>query len=139
MTIRDGEAPAADAPARHVFEVTHDDGTRPLRNVVVSSAVARLASKLGAKDVAPFGRWTPHDLRRTMRTGLSACRVQPHIAELAIGHSKTGMVALYGQHDHAVKLRAAMRAWEARLLTIIDGQDPDRVEGGNVIQLGARR
>lgn len=140
--IRDGVSHVdTTADPRPVFEITHGKTTRPIRNVALSAAVERLAEKLGAKDIAPWGRWTPHDLRRTMRTGLSACKVRPDIAELCIGHSKRGMAAVYDQHDYAVEMRAAMRAWEARLLQIIDGKDPDHIEQGddNVVQLEVRR
>jgi hypothetical protein len=37
------------------------------------------------------GQWTPHDLRRAIRTGLSACRIAPHIPKLAIGHRRQGL------------------------------------------------
>lgn len=110
---------------------------RPVTNAALCRAVDRQHEALGAKDVAPWGRWTPHDLRRTMRTGLSACRVRPDIAELTIGHTKRGIVAVYDQHGFDHERRAALRAWEARLLRIAAGQDPDAM-GDNVVMLEAR-
>lgn len=123
------------APFGHIFEAWPG---RAVSNAALARAVGRAAGALGAKDVPPWGRWTPHDLRRTMRTGLSACRVRPDIAELTIGHVKTGIVAVYDQHGFEAERRVALEAWEARLSAIVAGEDPDQVEGGNVVQLGAR-
>lgn len=67
----------------HIFEAWPG---KSISNAALARAVDRMAGALAAKDVPPWGRWTPHDLRRTMRTGLSACRVRPDIAELTIGH-----------------------------------------------------
>jgi integrase len=121
--------------AGFIFEATPG---RPITNAALCRAVDRAHGALGAKDVQPWGRWTPHDLRRTMRTGLSACKVRPDIAELTIGHTKRGITAVYDQHGFEAERRAAMEAWEARLLRIVAGQDPDAVLGDNVVMLEAR-
>jgi len=72
-----------------------------------------------------------------MRTGLSACRVRPDIAELTIGHTKRGVVAIYDRHAFDDERRAALEAWESRLLRIVAGQDPDAMPD-NVVKLEAR-
>jgi integrase len=48
--------------------------------------------------------FTPHDLRRTCRTLMSQLGVEPDIAELAIGHKRTGLDRLYN-FDEAWQLR----------------------------------
>lgn len=106
----------------------------PVSGAALCRAVDREAEALGAKMLEPWGRWTPHDLRRTMRTGLSASRVRPDIAELVIGHSKRGIVAVYDRHSFDAERRAALEAWEARLLRIVAGAHPDAL-GGNVVHL----
>lgn len=121
--------------AGFIFEATPG---KPITNAALCRAVDRSHAALGAKQVEPWGRWTPHDLRRTMRTGLSACRVRPDIAELTIGHTKRGIVAVYDQHGFDEERRAAMEAWEARLMRIVAGQDPDNVKADNVVVLEAR-
>lgn len=110
----------------------------PITNAALCRAVDRQAAALGAKDCPQWGRWTPHDLRRTMRTGLSAARIRPDIAELTIGHTKRGIVAVYDRHSFDAERQAAFEAWEARLQRIIAGQDPDAVEGDNVVMLEVR-
>jgi integrase len=105
----------------------------PITNATLGKAITRAAVPLGIKHVERWGRWTPHDLRRTMRTGLSACRIAPHIAELAIGHGKKGLIKTYDQHEFGEEIRHALEQWEKRLLRIIKGADYE-----NVAQLEAR-
>ena len=110
--------------------------TRPYAPVTTSAlwrAVQRHGTALGVRNAAQWGGWTPHDLRRTMRNGLSACRVQPHIAELAIGHVKTGIIAVYDQHQFEPEIQVAFEAWERRLQTALHAEEPNT---GRVFVLG---
>lgn len=95
----------------------------------LARAVLRYADALGSADLPDKGgRWRPHDLRRTMRTGLSACRVRPDIAELVTGHVIPGIRAVYDHHDYAAEQRAAHEAWERRLQRIVAGEDADAAD-----------
>lgn len=110
-----------------------------ITNAALARATERSRQALGNKAKDNGGHWTPHDLRRSMRTGLSACRVRPDIAELTIGHTKRGIVAVYDQHGFEDERRAALEAWEARLLAIVAGRDPDAKGSADVNKLvGAR-
>jgi integrase len=93
----------------------------------LSRAVKRNVKLLGNKDREPWGHWTPHDLRRTMRTGLSALKIPEHIAERVIGHRPQGVVAVYDQHRYEPEKRAALEAWERRLRGIVDNEPADNV------------
>jgi hypothetical protein len=74
-----------------------------------------------------------------MRTGLSACKVRPDIAEMTIGHTKRGIIATYDQHTFVDERRASFEAWEGRLLAIVEGRVPDAKDTADVIQFeGAR-
>lgn len=97
-------------------------------------AVSRFRAKLGNKEQADWGFWTPHDLRRTCRTGLSACGVSEEIAERVIGHGHKGIVATYNHHRYDYEKRAALEAWERRLLQIVGQQEP----ADNVVPLELR-
>ena len=119
-------------PTGHLFEAWPG---KPVNNAALARAVGRMAVALGAKDVQPWGRWTPHDLRRSMRTGLSACRIRPDIAEMVIGHTKKGIVATYDRHGFDAERRAALVAWETRLVQIVTGNDHQRAEADNVVRL----
>jgi integrase len=111
-----------------------------ITNAALARAVERSRDALGNRYQDQWGHWTPHDLRRTMRTGLSAAKIRPDIAELSIGHTKRGIVAVYDQHGFADERRSALEAWERRLVAIIAGQDPDAKhdDDDKVVMLGAR-
>jgi integrase len=62
-----------------------------------------------------------HDLRRTMRTGLSAIpNISDLVRELVIGHTKPGLHKVYDQHAYLDEKRFALDAWAARLRSIIE-------------------
>jgi integrase len=87
-----------------------------------STSTATLKVRLGAS-VAP---WTLHDLRRTMRTGLGRIGVQPHVAELVIGHARRGVDAVYDRGRYEREIARALALWAEHLASIIDGK-PSKV------------
>lgn len=101
----------------------------------VDRAAARFRDDLENKESTDWGFWTPHDLRRTCRTRLSACGIAEEVAERVIGHGHKGIVATYNHHQYDQEKRAALEAWERRLLQIIGERDP----GENVVPLAQRR
>jgi integrase len=95
------------------FVVPSDDGKAPSDPKPLTRAVARSLNswaKLGIKE--GFG---PHDLRRTLRTGLARLKVEPHIAERVIGHKQRGIIAVYDLHGYIDEKRAALEKWAAHL------------------------
>jgi integrase len=67
-----------------------------------------------------------HDLRRTMRTGLSALPVPDLVRELVIAHTKPGLHKVYDQYAYLDEKRRALDLWAARLRSIITSP-PDNV------------
>jgi integrase len=65
-------------------------GAKPVNGF--SKAKARIDRLSGVED------WKIHDLRRTMRTHLSALPVQDLVRELVIAHAKPGLHKVYDQH-----------------------------------------
>lgn len=117
-------------PSGHVFEIAQG---KPISVGALSQGVRKAYAGLGGKDT--LAEWRPHDLRRTCRTGLSACRVRPDIAELVIGHVKPGILGTYDHHAFDDERRRALEAWESRLTAIVEGRDPDSASGDNVVQM----
>jgi integrase len=78
---------------------------------------ARMCELNGGK---PIPHWTLHDLRRTCRTGLARLKIQPHIAELCIGHGKKGLHKVYDQHQYADEKRHAFDAWAAHVMRVVE-------------------
>ena len=71
-----------------------------------------------------------HDLRRTVRTGLSAIpNISDLVRELVIGHTRPGLHKVYDQYAYLDEKRCALDAWAARLGTILEPTP------GNVVSL----
>lgn len=91
---------------------------KPIDRHSLSKALARKLErddkglKRGELDMEPF---TPHDLRRTCRTGLAALGVPDHIAEKVLGHALQGVQRVYNQHTYLDERRAALDAWGEHL------------------------
>lgn len=99
---------------RLALEGTGDDYLfgRPL------NAWSRIKKRVD-KLTGPMAPWTVHDIRRTMRTRLSALKVPDHIAELAIGHARKGLQRTYDLHRFEGELREAFQAWNDALEAIV--------------------
>jgi integrase len=61
-----------------------------------------------------------HDIRRTVRTRLSALKIQDHIAELVIGHGRKGIARIYDMHRFEDEKREALDKWAALLRSIVE-------------------
>lgn len=84
------------------------------------AALRRMARKRGFDpNEIELENWVIHDLRRTLRTHLSALRVPDHVSEMVIGHGKKGLQRVYDQHRYAGEKREAMVAWARRIQAII--------------------
>jgi len=93
-------------------------GQRPLVVSALSRAMRRNREGLGLESPA-----TPHDLRRTMRTGLSALKVDYITAELVVGHRlPTRMGQVYDRFDYLDSKREALERWAAALSSVVEVQ-----------------
>ena len=65
--------------------------------------------------------WTNHDLRRSMRTGLSALAVPEGdlVRELVIGHKQPGVHSVYDQYTYIPQMRVALELWEAKVRDMV--------------------
>ncbi|MDD3847457.1 MAG: tyrosine-type recombinase/integrase [Syntrophorhabdaceae bacterium] len=64
-------------------------------------------------------RFTPHDLRRTVRTRLAELGIDDVVAERVLGHKLQGVLAIYNRYDYAAEKRQALERWESRLREIL--------------------
>jgi integrase len=87
-------------------------GDRPFSGF--SKAKTRLDRSIGT--ITPF---TLHDLRRTVRTRLSELGIAPFIGELVLAHTQQGVAKVYDLHRYDKEKRAALEAWEEKLLSIV--------------------
>jgi integrase len=79
--------------------------------------------------IAPF---VVHDVRRSMRTQLSALPIPDLVRELVIAHTKPGLHKVYDQHAYVDEKRRALDLWAARLRSIVDPPP------ANVVQFAER-
>ena len=85
----------------------------------LTRAVSRHWSEMGIEE-----KFTPHDLRRTLRTRLAEIGVNEIVAERVLGHKLQGMMAIYNQYPYDVEKRQALMKWEAKLRQIVCVSEP---------------
>jgi integrase len=88
-------------------------------------ALARQRGDDAAKVKLPA--WVNHDLRRTLRSGLSELRVSPDVAEAILAHVKPGIRGVYDRYEHFDEKRHALELWATRLRSIVQPR-PNVVE-----------
>jgi integrase len=60
--------------------------------------------------------WTPHDLRRTARTGMASLGVSDTVAERVLNHvAGDRMVAVYNRHAYSAEMSNALDRWADHL------------------------
>jgi integrase len=104
---------------------TSTQGRKPI------SGFNRAKRALDAKMLAELGELPPfvlHDIRRSVRTGLSALPVPDLIRELVIGHTKPGLHKIYDQHAYIDEKRHALELWWGRLQSIVEPSPANVVE-----------
>jgi integrase len=99
--------------------------------VAVNQHIADLRAKVASETgtlAGPMPPWRWHDLRRSVRTGMSALGVPKDIAELAVGHisGRTAVVRTYDTYDFADEIHDALVKWQAAVARLI-GDDKEIV------------
>jgi len=82
--------------------------------------------------------WVNHDLRRVVRSGLSALRVQHDVAEAILAHRPPGIVGTYNLHEYEDKKTEALEKWAMRLRDIVN-PEPVPAAPAKVVKLPRRR
>jgi integrase len=107
------------------FAFTTTAGEKPINGF--SKIKRRLDDLSGATG------WVLHDIRRTVRTHLSALPVQDIVREAVIAHARPGLHKVYDLHEYQAEKRHCLEHWEKRLLAIVEPAPP------NVADLGKAR
>jgi integrase len=105
-----------------LFTTTH--GKKPVSGF--SKAKNRLDQEMLAAGVDKLEPFVIHDIRRTVRTGLSSLPIQELVRELVIAHTKPGLHKVYDRHAYLSEKREALTLWAARLRAIVEPA-PDNV------------
>lgn len=93
------------------------------------------STTFGAKPVSSFTKpkkdldelsnvknWVIHDLRRTMRTGLSALPIPDRVREMMIAHAPPGLHRVYDLYSYVEEKRQGFALWCARVRGILQPQ-----------------
>jgi integrase len=78
--------------------------------------------------------WVTHDLRRVVRSGLSALRVPHNVAEAVLAHRQGGVVGTYDIHEYQDEKAEALEQWAQRISAIVNP-----VPAAKVVKLRRRR
>jgi Arm DNA-binding domain/Phage integrase family len=73
--------------------------------------------------------WINHDIRRTVRSNLSALRVAEEVREAVLAHVRPGIKGNYDVYDYLDEKREALKLWAKRLRDIVEPPP------ANVVQL----
>ncbi len=63
--------------------------------------------------------WSPHDLRRTVRTGLARLGCPNDVGEAILGHSKKGIEGTYNLHTYDKECKKWLQTWGNYLAKLI--------------------
>jgi integrase len=99
----------------HVFSTTWGEKPTMIGDKIKTQIDALMAQELGTKPKP----WRIHDLRRTVRSHLSALQIPDHVAEMVLGHGRKGLQRVYDQHRYEDELRQALTRWAGRLRSIV--------------------
>lgn len=83
------------------------------------AAKAELDSRLKGVE-----KWTLHDLRRTVATGMGNIGVQPHIIEQVLNHvsgHKKGVAGTYNRSPYTAEVKAALALWADHVHALVEG------------------
>lgn len=83
-------------------------------------------------ELSGVAEWRLHDLRRTVRSNLTALNIRKEVADKVLHHVDQTVDGIhYDHHDYIDQKRDALQAWANKLKQILD---PDSSEG-NVVEL----
>ncbi|WP_432692847.1 tyrosine-type recombinase/integrase [Morganella morganii] len=75
-------------------------------------------NKKMAANCDDYKTWSIHDLRKTMRTGISDLTM-PHVAEIMLGHKLPGVWQVYDKHTYLDEQREAYEKWWDKVNKIV--------------------
>jgi integrase len=111
--------PLALAEIASVWPTRVGTNSRMLGNTPGSGRANISKLKATIDQVSGVTGWRWHDLRRTVRTGLTRLGVDRTHAEAALNHATTGLVQVYDRHDYAPEVIDALARWQAHVASLM--------------------
>jgi integrase len=92
---------------------------------VVLEELRKIAKDPARVTLEPF---VNHDIRRSVRTGLSALKIGEEVREAVLAHVRPGIKGVYDKYQYVDEKREALTLWNARLRSIVEPSPPNVVE-----------
>ncbi len=92
----------------------------PIQQKQLTEQAWRLRRDKKMLDIKP---WSPHDLRRSVRTGLSRLGCPSEVGEAVLGHSKKGIEGTYDLHQYESECRKWLQVWANLLDELVTGDN----------------
>ena len=124
-----GQAKVYSGNSPFVFQSSYKP-EQPMIRQSITRAVSRHRAEMGIEK-----HFTPHDLRRTLRTKLAELGIDDIIAERVLGHKLQGIISVYNRYSYDNEKRQALSLWERRLQEILGMTE----KFDNVIPIGGKR
>jgi integrase len=104
-------------PRRCEFVFTYD-GTSPAGDLSTYKA------KLLDPAAGLTEHWQPHDLRRSVASGMQNLGIKPEVIDRCLGHSAVakGVAAVYMRSQYLPERKAAMELWGRHIGEVVDGR-----------------
>lgn len=104
-----------------------DEPDAPLFSRLAGQAISSHAISQGVrKKLQIFDeRWTPHDARRTVATGMADIGILPHVIEACLNHIsgfRVGVAGTYNRSRYEPEKRRALAQWADHLNAVVTGQ-----------------
>lgn len=90
----------------------------PIESNAISQAVRKRLQVTGKQ-------WQPHDIRRTVATGMAEIGIQPHIVEASLNHIsgfRAGVAGIYNRALYDKDKRNALDRWAVHLGDVVAGK-----------------
>jgi integrase len=107
------------------FLFSSKNGTAPIKAAYFGAPKIKLDGLMlqilqEADEHAKLPDWTNHDIRRTVRTKLSALRIPEEVREAVLAHARPGIKGHYDYHQYLDEKRDALTQWVAKLRDIAE-------------------
>ena len=76
--------------------------------------------RINGRDRGSIAPWVIHDIRRSVRTHLSALPVTDLVRELILAHARPGLHKVYDQFAYIDERRRCLELWARRLMSIVE-------------------
>lgn len=103
-------------PARSRTRAAYHDGDASLSKDAIREAIDYWIEQHSPE----IRRFTPHDLRSTMKSHMRKLGIPRDISEMCLNHKLPGIEAIYDQHNYYDERRSALEIWSKHLIRIAE-------------------